>query len=503
MHHSIIFLILIIFMYSGSALSKESQHHTINFDKVKRSCKFAKVEANLEDTRILKISVPKSVSKNMNMVRCYIKLKNPSGYLLLVEGEFRIANVSRPRHSYNGAKCQIRFKNKDKWIHRGVLGHNKKYGTKGWKYFFRTVLIPAGVESLVLEMGLQDSSGTIFFRNVQYSQDGKAPKSLLAQNPIPQMKYSYKYMSHRGVVSSHYFKEEDFADLKKWNGNLIRWQLSRVPLKSNCTLEQWVKMIKEKVDNLGKVLDAGKKYDIKVIVDLHSSLGRPFLCSKKGQQYFIEIWKKIATKYKGHPAIYGYDLLNEPNSKYLGKGLPSWPELAQKAIRVIRAIDPKVPIIVESDRTSSPVMLQYLPKFNTDNIIYSIHVYNPGSLTHQLNRKQKSFLGYPDKEWNRKTAIVDFLQPARDFQLRTGARIYVGEFSCARWVPGAAEYIKDCTDVFDKYGWDWTYHSYRESDVWSVEHDNNPNIIKRVPTTDRKEVLLNAFSRNSKISKKN
>jgi hypothetical protein len=54
------------------------------------------------------------------------------------------------------------------------------------------------------------------------------------------------------------------------------------------------------------------------------------------------------------------------------------------------------------------------------------------------------------------------LQPVRDFQLAHHVGIYVGEFSALRWAPGACNWLRDCIDLFEEYGWDWTYHAYRE-----------------------------------------
>jgi hypothetical protein len=65
--------------------------------------------------------------------------------------------------------------------------------------------------------------------------------------------------------------------------------------------------------------------------------------------------------------------------------------------------------------------------------------------------------------------------------------------------PGAANYLRDCIELFEEYGWDWTYHAYREWDGWSVEHGSDPN--DHQPTaepTDRKQLLLSWFAKNEK-----
>ena len=72
-----------------------------------------------------------------------------------------------------------------------------------------------------------------------------------------------------------------------------------------------------------------------------------------------------------------------------------------------------------------------------------------------------------------KDYLRGILKPVRDFQLKHGARIYVGEFSAVAWAPGAEKYLEDCIALFEEYGWDWTYHAFREWQGWSVEHEGD------------------------------
>ena len=85
-------------------------------------------------------------------------------------------------------------------------------------------------------------------------------------------------------------------------------------------------------------------------------------------------------------------------------------------------------------------------------------------------------------------------EPVREFQQKHGARIYVGEFSAVAWAPGAEKYLEDCIALFEEYGWDWSYHAFREWKGWSVEHEG-PDAEHLVPSADnpRKRVLLKAF----------
>jgi hypothetical protein len=239
-----------------------------------------------------------------------------------------------------------------------------------------------------------------------------------------------------------------------------------------------------------------------ITIDVHSTSETTkgmLLGTAEGRDYLVEFWEKVASRYKGHPAIFGYNLINEPHSREIKTGDPSLPEQYDRLIKAIRKIDQVTPIIIECDQMSAPQLLQFLPIYDSPNIIYSVHMYMPGGLTHQLNPKAESFSGYPDaeKKWN-KEYLRSELKFVRDFQQKTGARIYIGEFSCIRWAPGADQYIADCISLFEEYGWDWAYHAYREWEGWSVEHSDDPKVKQIVPMTNRKAVLLKEFELNRK-----
>jgi len=94
---------------------------------------------------------------------------------------------------------------------------------------------------------------------------------------------------------------------------------------------------------------------------------------------------------------------------------------------------------------------------------------------------------------------VAALYYARAFQLAFNVHMYAGEFSAVRWATNgtAVNYLRDCITIFEEWGWDWTYHAYREYQGWSVEYDENINDNFPVNyTTPRKALLLSWFAQN-------
>ena len=75
----------------------------------------------------------------------------------------------------------------------------------------------------------------------------------------------------------------------------------------------------------------------------------------------------------------------------------------------------------------------------------------------------------------------------------------MSEFGVIRWAPNGADYLRDLLEIAEEYGWDWSYHAFREWNGWSLEHEgDNPQTMKPAGTTPRREVLLKYFKRNEK-----
>lgn len=100
------------------------------------------------------------------------------------------------------------------------------------------------------------------------------------------------------------------------------------------------------------------------------------------------------------------------------------------------------------------------------------------------------------KMWNRAT-LAEGLKPALDFAQRYRVHIYVGEFGAVRWAPGNERYLADLVSLFEEYGWDWSFHAFREWHGWSIEHDAKRSNEARTGTKSaRARAILDGFARN-------
>ncbi len=465
-----------------------------------------------DPSKSLLITVSGDNVQNAHLLELPLDLKPYAGCTLLFECRSKADNVSKPSASYLGVKYMLHYQSES----LGPFWDNENdvQGTFDWRKLQFIVTLAPDAKAGTLSLGLQGSSGTVWFDDLRVTvlRSPRPPRPQPAVNPPPAFR-GHTLPRLRGVMSPSTFREEDLRVLgEEWNANIIRWQIVRNwgQTGTERNLDEYTTWIDTKLDELDNVLEACHRYGIKVVIDLHSPPGGRYankdmamFFEKPYQDYFVALWERIAKRYQGNPAVWGYDLVNEPTQTK-----PSPPGMADSigtqvlAAKAIRKLDATTPIFITSSQWGSPEGYRELDPVDVSNVIYQVHVYSPGAFTHQGVYGDWTPTTYPGLiqgvEWNQ-DQIRATLQPVREFQLAYNVHIYVGEFSAIRWAPGAANYLRDCIEIFEEYGWDWTYHAYREWDGWSLEH--GPDRQDKTPTlepTDRKKLLLDWFGKNKK-----
>ncbi|WP_370408817.1 glycoside hydrolase family 5 protein [Tenacibaculum dicentrarchi] len=208
-----------------------------------------------------------------------------------------------------------------------------------------------------------------------------------------------------------------------------------------------------------------------------------------------KFWKDLAFRLKDHPAIVGYNLINEPypelaykKNTFWDKGFTKWYEnvkggagdlnlFNEKMTEAIRSVDQNIPIIIESGLYATPWAFEYLKPLKDDKIIYSFHMYEPYDFT--TKKINKGSFSYPSTMYIKelksifelnKEGLNNFFNPIIEWQKInkiSSNRVWVGEFGCSRSVNGAEEYLSDLISIFNKNKWHWSFYSYRE-DVWEA-----------------------------------
>jgi endoglucanase len=465
-----------------------------------------------QGTTSLLVDVSAEQAGSANMVHQSFPVSEYRGCRLLFECMAKAERVSEPDEAWLGVKFMLHYTSPTD----GSFWQNQNgvFGTFDWKQLRFVTTIAPDAENGQLSLGLQGSWGKVMFDQIRVTvirgplparpQPPKDPGPIFKGHDLPRL---------RGVMSPQQFREEDLQQLgEEWRANVIRWQMTRNwgRVGTDRDLDEYDRWLDGELDDLERALEASQRYGMKVVVDMHSPPGGRYenrdlaiFHERKYQQHFVLLWEKIARRFKGNQAVWGYDLVNEPVQNLPSPtGVTNYLDTQRLVALAIRKIDPQVPIIIEASQWDSASGFRELMPLDIPRLIYQVHMYVPHEYTHQGVHDSKVGWKYPGmiqgKKWDRK-ALREVLTPVREFQLAYNVHIYVGEFSAIRWAPGAADYLRDCIELFEEYDWDWTYHAYREWDGWSVEHtDDRENRQPAGQPTERMQLLLQWFAKNKK-----
>lgn len=325
---------------------------------------------------------------------------------------------------------------------------------------------------------------------------------------------------YRGMTTQLDISEHDVADFAKLGGNLLRVGFAKQPLMRPTPPYDFDEDAFAKLDS---ILGWCKRYGVKVVIDPHTTPGTerrttilPSDDLWRDMQYhelLERLWERIAKQYHNrNDVIAGYDLLNEPAAKVLPfpSGAADYNSLVRKLAGTIRKYDATTPIIIEppigktnfGNRINRLEGLTYLTPLQIPNIIYSPHMYEPGAFTHQGIDNRKSNLQYPGQigmqYWN-KEKLRQILAPALEWQRSSHATIYIGEFSASNYSGDSGNrYLRDLIELFEEYGWSWTYHAWRQAPIWDAESSGTRDgFDQRAATTSaRLDIIRSAFKRN-------
>jgi hypothetical protein len=205
-------------------------------------------------------------------------------------------------------------------------------------------------------------------------------------------------------------------------------------------------------------------------------------------------WRELATALRDHPAVVGYNLINEPaparamkieltdaaSHRAFEKQVVGSPadvnRLYRTLVEAVRAVDKQTPIVLESHNFGAPDAIGGLePIAGDDRVLYSVHNYGPWQFVNfKANGGKNRYPGVmtiDDRQetWD-KEALRRALAPAAKWAEEhriAPTRIFLGEFGCDRRVPGVTEYMADVIAVGNDYGWHWAFYAYRE-DEWDA-----------------------------------
>ncbi|MBV9848394.1 MAG: cellulase family glycosylhydrolase [Armatimonadetes bacterium] len=461
----------------------------------------------------LRVEQPVAQGAGTTTVSIPLPVARMRGTRVNVRAMIRAEAVATPPQVYNGVKLMLVIVTPSG---RQYPARMNLWGTFDWRPEAFQAVIPSDATEAVLVLGVEQTTGTAWFDDVRVTAVRPYAGTPVTSGPA--------YTGHagiprlRGAMVSPDVTADDLRVLGgEWGANLIRYQLYWVTPEGRpdgwrdlAAYDAW---LDGRLNYLDSLLPACRKYGLHVVVDLHTPPGGnillpgyvwPLFQERRYQNKFLQVWDRIARRYKGNKTVWGYDLANEPIPSDVAEGLMDWHALATRAAQLVRRIDPEHAIIVEPGPGGGYDQIRFFAPLPVRGIVYSVHMYEPGAFTMQgVTPGLPTGVTYPgtvqEVYWDR-AQMEKSLQTVADYQHHYHVAIYIGEFSAVRWAPGAAQYLRDAIDIFEKNGWDWSYHAFREWQGWSVEYPSAPKATRPAPTpTDRERLLRAWYAKNRKV----
>jgi endoglucanase len=198
---------------------------------------------------------------------------------------------------------------------------------------------------------------------------------------------------------------------------------------------------------LDRVIGWCKKENLYVLLDMHAApggqtgdniddgYGYPFLFKDvASQQLTIDIWKKIAARYKNESIVMGYDLLNEPIAHYFKaeEFNPLLEPLYKRITQAIRTVDKNHLIFLGGAQWDGNFKV-FGPPFDS-KLVYTFHKY-----------------------WSETTQNV--IQEYIDFRDKYNVPIYIGETG-----ENKDEWVLKFRELLEKNNIGWHYWPYKKLD---------------------------------------
>jgi endoglucanase len=260
-------------------------------------------------------------------------------------------------------------------------------------------------------------------------------------------------------------------------------------------------------------LDDAHEAGIKVVLTMLSLPGHRWSQHNRGLQerrLFLEMgqqdealqfWKEVASALKDHPAVVGYNIINEPSPELLSPKLIDWYTGDYKAwfdkvrgtaadlnsfyrrmVTAIREVDAETPIVLDVGFYATPWAFKVMEPVSDEKVIYAFHMYEPYGFTSHENKGRYRYPGtMPIGEgsqvlqlnWD-KDQLSKLLAPVREWQARfniPSSRIFASEFGAYRYNVGIESYLRDLIQLFNEEKWHWAFYSFREDDWEGMDYE--------------------------------
>jgi aryl-phospho-beta-D-glucosidase BglC (GH1 family) len=216
------------------------------------------------------------------------------------------------------------------------------------------------------------------------------------------------------------------------------------------------------LNRIKQVVDSALNNNLHVIINMHHH--DALFANPDGQKArFLAQWKQISAFFKDYPDSLLFEILNEPN----GNITPAkWNIFLTDALTEIRKDNPERIVVIGTPEWGGLGGLPHLQLPDDENIILTVHYYNPFQFTHQgaeWSSGSEAWLGtkWNDTETEREIVQNEFA-PLIQLGKTKNVPVHIGEFgayskadetSRKKWTTYMSRY-------FDSLEWSWAYWEF-------------------------------------------
>jgi endoglucanase len=217
------------------------------------------------------------------------------------------------------------------------------------------------------------------------------------------------------------------------------------------------------LNRIKQVVDTALKYKLHAIINMHhhdSLIANP----DREKARFLSQWGQIAQFFRNYSDSLLFEVLNEPNGNF---SATKWNTFFSDALGVIRQTNPTRFVVMGVAEWGGLAAISSLQIPADQNLLMTIHYYNPFQFTHQgaewVGSESQSWLGtkWYSTEAERQTILTEFSY-ALQFSKEKHIPIHIGEFgayskadeaSRVRWTTYLSRW-------FESQGFSWAYWEF-------------------------------------------
>ena len=217
------------------------------------------------------------------------------------------------------------------------------------------------------------------------------------------------------------------------------------------------------MNRIKQVVDSALANNLHIVFNMHHH--ESLFTNPTGQrERFMAQWRQISEFFQDYPDSLLFEPLNEPNGNLTPELWNAW---VPEVLSIIRETNPDRTVLIGTPEWGGLGGLPKLEIPDDDNIILTIHYYNPFNFTHQgaewSGEQSQAWLGtkWLDTEVDREVIHNEF-QLAKNISETHNIPIHVGEFgayskadmeSRARWTTYLSRW-------FEEQGFSWAYWEF-------------------------------------------